>query len=163
HTMSGRGAWAGLSDEQLLGQCEVDTYRASGPGGQKRNKTSSAVRLRHPPSGLIVIAEESRSQHENRAPALRRLRQAPVPQLRDPLEPEGPAGHPDSQGARNGEGRLDLGRKDPRYWPVVGLALDVLLACEGRLSEAAEALGVTTANLGDFLRSDDKVWEQANL
>ena len=71
-----RSVWTGLSDPQLLAQCEVDTYRASGPGGQKRNKTSSAVRLRHGPSGLLVIAEESRSQHENRARALRRLRQA---------------------------------------------------------------------------------------
>src|SRR5919109_144612 len=62
-----RAAWTSLSDEQLLAQCEVDTYRASGPGGQKRNKTSSAVRLRHRPSGLIVIAEESRSQHETEA------------------------------------------------------------------------------------------------
>ena len=64
-----RARWAALSDDQLLAQCQVDTYRASGPGGQKRNKTSSAVRLRHPPSGLLVIAEESRSQHENRARA----------------------------------------------------------------------------------------------
>jgi protein subunit release factor B len=66
-----RDTWTSLSDDQLLAQCEVDTYRASGPGGQKRNKTSSAVRLRHPPSGLLVIAEESRSQHENKAKALR--------------------------------------------------------------------------------------------
>ncbi len=62
-----RHNWTALTDEQLLAQCEVDTYRASGPGGQKRNKTSSAVRLRHLPSGLLVIAEESRSQHENKA------------------------------------------------------------------------------------------------
>ena len=60
----------------MLAQCEVDTYRASGPGGQKRNKTSSAVRLRHPPTGLLVIAEESRSQHANKAKALKRLRRA---------------------------------------------------------------------------------------
>src|SRR5437764_2607707 len=82
---SGRADWTGLSDGQLLAQCEVDTYRASGPGGQKRNKTSSAVRIRHPPSGLLVIAEESRSQHENRARALRRLRQALFLKIRDEL------------------------------------------------------------------------------
>src|SRR5256885_3277072 len=80
-----RATWSRLTDEQLLAQCEVDTYRASGPGGQKRNKTSSAVRLRHPASGLIVIAEESRSQHENRARALKRMRQALFLKLRDDL------------------------------------------------------------------------------
>src|SRR3974377_1787756 len=80
-----RSLWTSLTDDQLLAQCEVDTYRASGPGGQKRNKTSSAVRLRHPPSGLIVIAEESRSQHENKAKALRRLRKAFFLELRKPL------------------------------------------------------------------------------
>src|ERR1700730_1617424 len=78
-----REVWTALTDAQLLAQCEVDTYRASGPGGQKRNKTSSAVRLRHPPSGLIVIAEESRSQHENRARGLRRLRQSLYLTVRD--------------------------------------------------------------------------------
>src|SRR5437763_11812282 len=79
-----RATWSRLTDDQLLAQCEVDTYRASGPGGQKRNKTSSAVRLRHVPSGLIVIAEESRSQHENKAKALRRLRQAFMLKVREP-------------------------------------------------------------------------------
>src|SRR5216684_4716125 len=82
-----RRAWTALTDAQLLAQCAVDTYRASGPGGQKRNKTSSAVRLRHLPSGLIVIAEESRSQHENRARGLRRMRQALYLKLREPLSP----------------------------------------------------------------------------
>src|SRR5947208_16187820 len=86
-----RAAWTNLTDAQLLAQCEVDTYRASGPGGQKRNKTSSAVRLRHQPSGLIVIAEESRSQHENKARALRRLRRALWLQIREPAQPR-PAG-----------------------------------------------------------------------
>src|SRR5579872_318375 len=80
-----RETWTTLTDAQLLQQCEVDTYRASGPGGQKRNKTSSAVRMRHLPSGLIVIAEESRSQHDNRAKALKRLRQAFFLKLREPV------------------------------------------------------------------------------
>src|SRR3954466_13625600 len=98
--MAARSSWTALTDDQLLAQCQVDTYRASGPGGQKRNKTSSAVRLRHPPSGLLVIAEESRSQHENRARALRRLRQALYLKLRrelsaDQLSPAALAAHPE--------------------------------------------------------------------
>src|SRR6266705_37349 len=92
-----RSLWTVLSDSQLLAQCAVDTYRASGPGGQKRNKTSSAVRIRHPPSGLIVIAEESRSQHENRAKALKRLRQALFLKLREPLPAEPLAARADYQ------------------------------------------------------------------
>jgi hypothetical protein len=159
--------WAGLSDAQLLAQCEVDTYRASGPGGQKRNKTSSAVRLRHPASGLVVIAEESRSQHENRARALRRLRQALYLKVRDDLGPEEATpeallGRDDYRRARDGGARLHLGRKDPRFWPAVGVVLDVLQAVGGRVSDAAAALGVSTGNLVDFLATDPKVWEQAN-
>src|SRR3954447_15077013 len=94
-----RAAWTSLTDAQLLAQCDVDTYRASGPGGQKRNKTSSAVRLRHPPTGLLVIAEESRSQHENKAKALRRLRRALYLDLREPTT-EAPRDHPDFAPAR---------------------------------------------------------------
>src|SRR5438105_3601569 len=147
-----RARWTNLTDAQLLAQCEVDTYRASGPGGQKRNKTSSAVRLRHLPSGLIVIAEESRSQHENRARALRRLRQALYLKIRVevPAEQRTPAAlaaRPDYQGALGRDGRLHLGRKDPRFWSVVGLVLDVLQAVEARVSEAAAALGISTGNL----------------
>ena len=160
-----RAMWTDLSDAQLLAQCAVDTYRASGPGGQKRNKTSSAVRVRHPPSGLLVIAEESRSQHENRARALRRLRQALYLKVRDELTPQALANlaaRSDYAAARDGEGRLHLGRKDPRFWPVVGLVLDVLQAVGARVSEAAEFLGISTGNLIDFLHNEDKVWEQAN-
>src|SRR5215210_4325832 len=117
-----RQTWTALSDELLLAQCEVDTYRASGPGGQKRNKTSSAVRLRHPPSGLLVIAEESRSQHENKARALRRLRRALYLELREPLTadaltPGAVARLPDYTQARGADGRLHLSVKDPRFWP----------------------------------------------
>src|SRR5437660_12187916 len=110
-----RAAWSDLSDQELLGQCALDTYRASGPGGQKRNKTSAAVRLRHLPSGLIVIAEESRSQHENRARALRRLRQALYLEVREEWAPGEltMVDLADLQGVRNPDGRLKLGKKDP--------------------------------------------------
>ena len=164
HTRPPRATWTALTDDQLLGQCEVDTYRASGPGGQKRNKTSSAVRLRHPPTGLIVIAEESRSQHENKAKALKRLRRALYLELRDPPpgSPDAAAAHPDFAPARSAGGRVDLAPRDPRFWPAAGVALDVLAGCGGQVSTAADRLGLTTANLIAFLQADPKLWQQAN-
>ena len=149
----------------LLAQCEVDTYRASGPGGQKRNKTSSAVRIRHLPSELLVIAEESRSQHENRVKALKRLRQAFYLKLRETIRTEALASvsqREEIASVRSSSGKFEVGRKDVRFWPAVGVVLDVLEATEARVSETAEALGISTGNLIDFLEMDPKVWEQAN-
>jgi protein subunit release factor B len=53
----------------------IETYRSSGPGGQRKNKTETAVRLTHLPSGITVIATEYRSQAQNRKLAFERLRE----------------------------------------------------------------------------------------
>ena len=62
--------------DALVAECRVETFRSGGPGGQHQNKTESGVRLTHLPTGISVIARDSRSQHRNRQIALTRLREA---------------------------------------------------------------------------------------
>ncbi len=146
-----------LDDATLFAQCEFDRFRASGPGGQKRNRTNSAVRLRHRPTGLQAEANESRSQHENRARALRRLRLTIAVTLRAPVERtayEPPAvlvaalAHPP-------------GRRDPARLPAIAMLFDALEASDWRLSESADTLGTTSNAISRMLMADDRVWRAA--
>jgi protein subunit release factor A len=81
-----------LDRDVLEREVKVEVFRASGPGGQHVNKTESALRLTHPPSGVVVIAQDSPSQYRNRETAFRRLverlaRLNHVPKKRVPTKP----------------------------------------------------------------------------
>lgn len=98
-----------LDDEALLRACEVSTFIGGGPGGQHRNKTASAVRLVHLPTGVTVTATERRSQAQNRGTALERLRAAlrALTHVRRPRRATRP-----SRGAK--ERRLDAKKRQGR-------------------------------------------------
>lgn len=149
-----------MSDDALIDQCDVDTYRASGPGGQKRNKTSSAVRLRHWPTGLLAIAEESRSQHENKARAVRRLRLLIALEIRQPIQTDAPV--PELAKVRTPDGALVISQKNPSYPIVAAVALDALAATGAAMRDAAALLGVTTAQLSRFFTEDGRLLAAAN-
>src|SRR3954468_21355268 len=78
-----------LNEAALLAECRWDAFRGPGPGGQKRNKTSNSMRLTHAPTGISVIAGESRSQSENKARALRRLKLRLATDFRRAIDPRG--------------------------------------------------------------------------
>lgn len=63
-----------LEDADLLAECEVNAFRASGSGGQHVNVTDSAVRLIHSPTGIIVTSQKERSQYLNKRECLAKLR-----------------------------------------------------------------------------------------
>lgn len=147
-----------FDDAKLLAECDVHLYRASGPGGQHRNKVSSAVRLRHRPSDITVTATERRSQHENKAKALTRLRAALALYARAPLPNE--IIWPETVQIR--ERRLRVNEKNPALHQVTGLVLDAVQAAGGKTHDAAECLGITPSSLTKFLAAHPKAWAEAN-
>lgn len=147
-----------FSDDQLRAECVVHTHRIGGPGGQHRNKTESAVRLEHRPSGLSVTGQERRSQHQNAANALARLREAIAVQVRAPL----PETHVWPESVRIQNQRLKVSEKNAAFYHVLGAALDALAEFRGSPKDAAAYLGVTTSSFTRFLAGHPKAWIEAN-
>lgn len=143
-----------LPDAALLRQCSAATGRTGGPGGQNRNKVETLVALTHLPTGLTAEASERRSQSENRAVALRRLRltlavhhRAPVPIPRGLAAIDGPWS---SQlwRSRTLKGRTISVNPDHHDFPaLLAEALDQLAACGDEPRAAALRLGVTPTQL----------------
>jgi hypothetical protein len=153
-----------VGDDALIAQCEVDRYRASGPGGQHRNKTESAVRLRHKLTGVSAIGEDSRSQSENKLHAVRRLRAAIALQVREPVWLETWTPSPRLAALVAG-GTAPLGAKTRltgTYWAGIAELLDLLLAGNLEIGATAQRLGISTGALSKLLLHDEQVARVVN-
>jgi hypothetical protein len=150
-----------LTDDALLGECRWDQYRGSGPGGQKRNKTSNTVRLVHLPTGATVTAGESRSLSENKLYALRRLRLKLAADLREPVDLATFA-PPDWFLSVRRQSHIGASHRHPLYAAVGGLVLDLLAALGGNPAAVAVNLGVSTTSVVKFLENEPVLWTAAN-
>ncbi|MCB9556460.1 MAG: peptide chain release factor-like protein [Deltaproteobacteria bacterium] len=148
-----------LDDAALLAECEVDTYRASGPGGQKRNKTASAVRLRHRPTGIAASASDSRLQQRNRRLALCRLRQAIAGRYRQPIA--SPYQIPPALAALIA--RRPLARDGAEYAAAIGQLLDLLAEQQAVVLATARRLELNSGQLSRLLTEQPWVNRSVNL
>ncbi len=146
-----RNHWLDLTDEALLRHCRRDAFQASGPGGQKRNRVYSAVRLTHGQSGIAVTAAEHRSAQRNLTAALHRLRRRIALEIRpsSPLPPPSPA-------------ETRLAPANPRHPRLLAAVADALHANGFQVAGAARDLGLSTGQLIRLLARDPDAWQYVN-
>lgn len=137
------------SDEELARDCDFDFFKAAGRGGQKRNKTSSAVRILHRPTQITVSDCSGRNQHQNRHEAFRKLRYRIALQIRcDQLQtPE----------------NMEVSVANSQLYPLfMAKILDALELNAYAVSGAANALGVSSARLVKIIAKDKTLWQEVN-
>jgi hypothetical protein len=142
-----------LPDTQLLAQCQSQAVLGSGPGGQHRNRTASAVRLVHLASGIDARCEEHRERRRNLVAATFRLR------IRLALSVRGRS----DRDWLSQLGQVPHSSRSPHYPQVVACCLDALEASRGSLPEAAAALGLSSSRLARILTADKEVHSATNL
>lgn len=138
-----------LDDAELFALCRADAFRGTGRGGQKRNRTSSAIRVTHPASGIAASSDETRSQHKNREIALRLLRWELALAIRNPA----PAAEPAT---------AIPGWRSPAYALWLARALDHLAANGYQVGPAARALAVSTGHLVHEMARHSRIWDAVN-
>ena len=139
-----------LSDEELMKECRFDAMRGTGPGGQKRNKTSSAARVTHLESGLSAFDDVTRSQHQNLKHALDKLRGEIavnlLPGVGEPTPgiPLAPVPKPNSR----------------NYFLWLGRIFDALLATDFQMPEAAARFECSPSHLIRIVAKDEFAWQK---
>src|SRR5262245_52614696 len=118
---------AALDDDDLLKLCEVTFGRASGPGGQHRNKVETAATITHKRTGLSASASERRKQYENRLVALKRLHLKLALEVRTNVQPDKHRASELWERRRQGE-KMSVNPEHRDFPGLLAEALDVIVA-----------------------------------
>jgi hypothetical protein len=151
---------AALSPDQLLAQCDMRFVRRSGPGGQHRNKVATAVVLVHRPTGIQAEANERRSQAENRAVAVFRLRVNLALAVRGNRAPE--SGPSPLWQSRSRGGAIELSASHDDFPTLLAEALDVMAASDYDPCRASEILRCTMSQLVKLLKREQRAIAAVN-
>ncbi|MCM8531461.1 MAG: peptide chain release factor-like protein [Lentisphaeraceae bacterium] len=146
--MQNRESLLKLSDQELLNICNTDHFIATGKGGQKRNKTSSAVRVTLKDSHILASASNDRQQSVNKKLALRKLRIAIALEIREEAKPW--------------LGQWDMNIKNPKYPIFIACLIDNLKELNWQVSEVAKAFNISTGKLIKTISRDDSLWQFVN-
>ena len=140
--------------ESLLRDCEVRHERRRGPGGQHRNKTESAVVIRHLPTGIEGQAAERRSQFDNHRNAVKRLRLNLAVEVRsDATADESPS---ELWRSRCHDGRIGISTDHHDFAIMLAEAMDVLHSRNAHVPGAAEQLGCSSSQLLKLLKKEPR-------
>jgi hypothetical protein len=150
---------AALEPIDLLKQVTETRTKRSGPGGQHRNKTETAVVLVHKPTGISAEGSERRSQSENRAVALKRLRLKLAIEHRTPADSRGPS---ELWRSRTRGRQLVISTSHEDYASLIAEALDHLQATGFEIPRAAEKLGVSGTQLVRLFKKCPAAWGAVN-
>ena len=149
-----------LPVDVLLKDCQATTSRGSGPGGQHRNKTDSAVVLTHRPTGVTGQASERRSQIENQQKALKRLRVNLALEVRS--AEQGERAPSELWRRRCPQTRIVINPEHADFATLLAEALDVIAYRHAQFTHAAEQLVCTSTQLRKFLRLEPRAWLLVN-
>ncbi len=149
HKQSDRDSLLAMDDGALLAHCRVEVERGTGPGGQKRNRTESAVRLTIPGPDIQVVCDKTRSQHSNRLIALRELRIRLALLIRKPATEKLQWSKPPSM-------------KNADYAKWLAVVLDALNAHGWRVGDCAKTLAISTNQLTKSITRDPRASREVN-
>ncbi|MBI1345982.1 peptide chain release factor-like protein [bacterium] len=149
-----------LPVDVLLKECAATTSRGSGPGGQHRNKTESAVVLTHRPTNVTGQASERRSQIENQQKALKRLRVNLALEVRS--AEQGEFAPSELWRQRCPQTRIIINPDHADFAALLAEALDVLAYRHAQFTHSAEQLACTSSQLRKFLRLEPRAWQLVN-
>ncbi|MEM6552929.1 MAG: peptide chain release factor-like protein [Planctomycetota bacterium] len=151
---------AAWDEQRLLRGCVVERTRGSGPGGQRRNKVATGVRVRHEPTGLVAEAGERREPEANRRVAVFRLRVLLALEVRvGRAERVGPSA---LWRSRCVGGRVSINPEHADFPAVLAEMLDVLAMKGWDLGEAAGAWGGTGSQWVKVLKAEPRALEKLN-